>query len=221
MLFDAITYLYDREPHDAALNMAIDETLLRNASKPLLRIYLWERPAVSFGYFGKYAEIREAWSDRELVRRWTGGGIVPHGTDLTYTLVVPKEHPFGKQRALESYALIHELVAGVIASSVNAPLALSPAASASVSGPCFANPVQHDVMIGADKVAGAAQRRTQWGLLHQGSIQLSNLPPTFGHELASALGRTVTARELDAPLVETAASLADSKYRTDAWLTRF
>jgi lipoate-protein ligase A len=221
MLFDAITYLDDRKPHDAALNMAIDEELLRNASKPLLRIYLWDKPAVSFGYFGRLSEVRAEWPGRELVRRWTGGGIVPHGADLTYTLIVPKEYRFGNQRALESYAVIHELIAGMISTRVGAPIALAPAAAPKISGACFENPAQHDIMLGADKVAGAAQRRTQSGLLHQGSIQLADLPPTFGHELASAMAPTVTACELDADLAERAASLAESKYRTDAWMARF
>src|SRR2546423_1117404 len=36
---------------------------------------------------------------------------------------------------------------------------------------CFANPVRADVLLDGRKIAGAAQRRTTRGLLHQGSIQ--------------------------------------------------
>jgi lipoate-protein ligase A len=93
-LFDHLCEVHDPEPHAAALNMAIDEALLRTAREPLLRIYRWARPAVSFGYFGKWADVHRAWPEREAVRRWTGGGIVPHGDDLTYSLIVPREHPF-------------------------------------------------------------------------------------------------------------------------------
>ena len=83
MIFDELTEVADPEPHDAALNMALDEVLLRRAAGPLLRVYRWARPAVSFGYFGKVADAEAAWPGREMVRRWTGGGIVPHGADVT------------------------------------------------------------------------------------------------------------------------------------------
>ena len=54
MLFEEIIEIIDPEPHDAALNMAIDEALLQTASLPLLRVYRWSRPAVSVGYFGRF-----------------------------------------------------------------------------------------------------------------------------------------------------------------------
>ena len=201
--------------------MAIDEELLRTAHKPLLRIYFWLRPSVSFGYFGKHAEVEEQWPDRELVRRWTGGGIVPHGTDLTYTLVVPRQHAFSRSRAVESYALIHEKIAGLLATQVRLPLELAASAAPKISGACFENPAQHDIMAGAEKIAGAAQRRTQWGLLHQGSIQIPSLPPDFGLEFANTLAARVSMTELPDHLLDQAAALATAKYGSDAWLRRF
>ncbi len=94
--------------------MAMDEVLLRAAGQPLLRVYGWSAPAVSFGYFGRFAEVRRLWPARELVRRWTGGGIVPHGEDFTYTLVVPRGEPFAGRPAGETYRLIHEAVAAAM-----------------------------------------------------------------------------------------------------------
>ena len=32
-------------------------------------------------------------SQREIVRRWTGGGVVPHGDDLTYSVIIPAQSP--------------------------------------------------------------------------------------------------------------------------------
>ena len=73
----------------AALNMAIDELLLQSAQVPILRFYRWTEPSVSFGYFGRFEEAQAFAQERALVRRWTGGGIVPHGgDDLTYSLVI-------------------------------------------------------------------------------------------------------------------------------------
>ena len=56
-----------------------------------------------------------------------------------------------------------------------------------VSEACFANAVAADVLVNGRKIAGAAQRRTRAGLLHQGSIQYEALPITFAEAFASAL----------------------------------
>ncbi len=82
--------LHDLEPRAAALNMALDEALLQTVTQPVLRFYRWRRPALSFGYFGRFADVAAEASARELVRRWTGGGIVLHGADLTYSIILPR-----------------------------------------------------------------------------------------------------------------------------------
>ncbi len=47
--------------------MAIDEALLEIATRPTIRFYQWDHPALSFGYFGRFADVagNEArdWSD--------------------------------------------------------------------------------------------------------------------------------------------------------------
>ncbi len=69
------------------MNMAIDEALLEYATVPAIRFYRWHFPALSFGYFGKFRDVVDYVSARDLVRRWTGGGMVFHGEDLTYSIV--------------------------------------------------------------------------------------------------------------------------------------
>ena len=69
---------------EAAFNMALDEALLEampRLQQPVLRFYGWTGPAASFGYFQKFAEIERATMLRPLVRRPTGGGLVPHDAD--------------------------------------------------------------------------------------------------------------------------------------------
>ena len=61
--------------------------------RPLLRVYRWERPAVSFGYFERWEPVREKYPEREAVRRWTGGGVVLHGEDFTYSMLIPRASP--------------------------------------------------------------------------------------------------------------------------------
>ena len=201
----------DPEPHDAALNMAIDETLLRTARAPTLRIYRWARAAVSFGYFGKWSDAVRAWPDREMVRRWTGGGIVPHGDDVTYSLVVPRDHPFFTVSPRESYCAIHECVARALG---NASLAIAAAPQASAA--CFENPVQHDVLIENCKVAGGAQRRTKSGLLHQGSIQNAGRVAALAEGFSSHRNVIALAPEIQTEAIQ----LAHSKYGTETWTQR-
>src|SRR4051812_17684515 len=135
MLFNELTEILDAEPHEAALNMALDEALLRGAGTPLLRVYRWASAAVSFGYFGKYSAVAARWPGRDLVRRWTGGGEVPHGSDCTYTLIVPRAHPFCRLNAAESYRIIHAQIAELLDAE------LAETAMPAISGACFENAV--------------------------------------------------------------------------------
>lgn len=217
MPFAELLEVLDAEPHGAALNMAIDEVLLREATRPLLRVYRWAIPAVSFGYFQRIAEIEGRWPRRELVRRWTGGGVVPHGEDLTYTLIAPRGCPFFQRSPLEAYRAIHEAIAALLGA---ASAQLAGASREKISNACFENPARHDVMLSGEKVAGAAQRRTQLGLLHQGSIQLRPQRPELRESLAPALGQSVSRCELAAGTLAAAERLAQEKYATTAWLRR-
>ena len=220
MLFEKMCEVLDPEPHGAAQNMAIDEVLLREAREPLLRIYRWAQRAVSFGYFQKFSEVESPPPAWEIVRRWTGGGVVTHGEDVTYTIIVPAAHEFARLSASESYRRIHACVAAALrASGIETRLAAS--ASAKISAGCFENPAEADVLAGARKIAGAAQRRTRWGLLHQGSIQGVALADGFAAQLARTFVRQVTRREIAAEELARAQTLAIEKYGTDSWLRRF
>ena len=95
----------------AALNMALYEALLETVSqigKPVLRFYVWTEPAATFGYFQKHADVERATLLRPLVRRPTGGGIVPHDADWTYSLVFPPGHEWHSLKAEESYRRVHD-----------------------------------------------------------------------------------------------------------------
>ena len=196
-LFTHLAVYQNERSHSAAVNMSIDEALFETVIIPTIRFYRWRCPALSFGYFGKFREVAIYATRHDLVRRWTGGGIVFHGDDLTYSIVIPASDPFFAEPSSTIYERIHlalcealnaggerAIVAGDVdpegtAVAVQAGL---PAAGYS----CFANPVRADVMIDRRKVAGAAQRRTRRGLLQQGSIQGVSLQPDFAERFAKA-----------------------------------
>ena len=162
----------------ADYNMALDEALLQLAPKlgrPVLRFYGWLEPAASFGYSQHYAEIEKLTHLRPLVRRPTGGGLVSHDTDWTYSLVFPAGHFWHGLKAVESYRRAHEWIHDAFA-KMNVATTLAPASQKEIPGQCFVGAEKNDVLWHGRKIAGAAQRRTRTGLLIQGSVQ----PPPIG-----------------------------------------
>lgn len=153
--------------------MAWDEALLEAVSRlgsPVLRFYGWNEPAATFGYFQKFADVEMMTTLRPLIRRSTGGGLVPHDADWTYSLAFPPGDPWYELRATESYERVHEWIRVAFA-RLGAAAQLSPCCQKEAPGQCFIGAERFDVLLSGKKIAGAAQRRSREGLLIQGSIQ--------------------------------------------------
>ena len=158
--------------------MALDEALLEAVSElraPVLRFYGWTEPAATFGYFQKFGEVSAATLLRPLVRRSTGGGIVPHDMDWTYSLTFPSGHEWHSLAADESYRRVHEWIECSFG-RLGLETELAPCCKRSVLGQCFVGHERFDLLWRGKKIAGAAQRRNKFGLLIQGSVQ----PPVVG-----------------------------------------
>jgi lipoate-protein ligase A len=220
MLCDELIVIHHLAPVSAAMNMAIDEALLEQVTVPVLRFYGWRQPSLSFGYFNKFVEAAREAAGRELVRRWTGGGTVPHGDDLTYSFVTPATEPAAALGPSVIYAALHGAIRDALLEE-GKDAHLAPEAAPKISEACFANPVRNDLLLNGSKIAGAAQRRTRGGFLHQGSIQLPDLSESFRNRFAGALGRKIVQATLSPQLLERATSLAAEKYGTEEWLRRW
>src|SRR5206468_12686154 len=205
-MFAALNVYHDAAAHSAATNMAIDEVLLEYAAVPSIRFYRWQSPALSFGYFGKFAHVAIHAGKRDLVRRWTGGGIVFHGGDLTYSIVIPASDPAFRESSMSIYETIHRALRNALIAN-GEPAELAKGGDAALRRPrtaqpamptnnCFTNPVQADVMLNDRKIAGAAQRRTRAGLLHQGSIQGVDLGNGLAERFAKELSGNCNMRSL-------------------------
>ena len=150
--------------------MAVDEWLLQHADCPVLRVYQWAGDWASLGYFGKLSAARAGISGVKWVRRWTGGGAVDHRADWTYSVILPQSESLSCSRGAESYRVIHEALRLALAAEGRATQ-LSGGESNADGTLCFQHPVGYDLMeFDGVKIAGAGQRRTKSGLLHQGSV---------------------------------------------------
>jgi lipoate-protein ligase A len=161
-----------------AFNMALDEALLEAVSRlgqPVLRFYGWTEPAATFGYFQKFAEVEQATQRRPLIRRPTGGGLVPHAADWTYSLAFPPGHDWHALRAEESYRRVHEWIRAAF-TRLGVETKLAAGGKKSSPGQCFVGYEKHDLLWHGSKIAGAAQRRNKLGLLIQGSVQPPPIP---------------------------------------------
>ncbi|MEY2427285.1 MAG: lipoyl(octanoyl) transferase [Verrucomicrobiota bacterium] len=201
--------------------MAMDEALLEAMPRlglPVLRFYSWTEPAASFGYFQKFREIEKVTLLRPLVRRPTGGGLVPHADDWTYSLAFPLSDEWYALTATESYRRVHEWIRDAF-TRLKVSTELAATCRRAEAGQCFAGHEKFDLLWRGQKIAGAAQRRTRNGLLIQGSIQ----PPPLS--LAKAdwqkamcdtghfeAGVRWVEFEPDTPLNERAMTLAEEKY---------
>jgi lipoate-protein ligase A len=211
----------DSGPGGADFNMALDEALLESAAgcaQPVLRFYGWTGPAATFGYSQRYREVAQLTPLRPLIRRPTGGGLVPHVADWTYSLTFPPDHPWHRLRARESYERVHLWIHGALA-RLGTDTSLSASRRKDAPGQCFVGAEQHDLLWQGHKIAGAAQRRNRMGLLVQGSLQ----PPPIGlqrENWAQAMLTLATERwgvqweafEPGAALRQRAARLAREKY---------
>ena len=202
-----------------AKNMAIDESLLRHVLQPVLRIYGWSIPCLSLGYFQKSSLVTK---DQAFVRRYTGGGIVEHGHDLTYTLILPAHHPLTTSGTLPSYRAVHQAVAKAL-TACDIPCKLSSAQPLNDDPSCFLKPVPADVLDSlGHKLAGAAQRRTKQGCLHQGSILLHGpIPASLSAHLIHSFEECLQAQTSESTLtdqeIQSTADLETSRYANREW----
>lgn len=182
--------LWQDGPHDPPFNMAADEVLLETAVKrgrPLLRFYSWDRLAVSIGYVQKLSAAPEGFA---VVRRPTGGGVVYHDFDFTYTVVFPEGHWLTGLDRTQSYDWINRSVQAALEElQIHANLS-NDSISHDVDRMtmvCFKNPTKYDVLLDGNKIAGSAQRRTVDGILHQGSLHFGGPLPFTREQMSQAM----------------------------------
>ena len=128
--------------------MKLDEALLESIGdigQPVLRFYEWIKPCATFGYSQKIAELETATALRPLIRRCTGGGLVPHNGDWTYSLAFPKDHDWTALPATESYRRVHALLQAAF-QKIGKKTTLADCCRRPKPGECFEGHELHDLL---------------------------------------------------------------------------
>lgn len=172
-----------------AWNMAVDEAILHSVAAgmapPTLRLYRWQPPCLSLGYFQRQEEEADlaaaAARGVDVVRRPTGGRAVLHHHEVTYSVALRETTPGLPPSVAGAYRfLCRGLVAGLAALGLRAEVAPGPgrtsgsagAAGRGWSAACFDAPSWYELSVGGRKVVGSAQVRRGGGVLQHGAVVL-------------------------------------------------
>ncbi|ADN08604.1 lipoate--protein ligase family protein [Sulfurimonas autotrophica] len=186
-------------------NMAVDEALLYTLSegdRPIFRIYGWNK-SLSFGRFSKphkSLDMNELSVQRvSYVRRPSGGGILVHGGDISYSIIMPRKmlKSYGIK---ESYNYLCKfLIKFYEKLKLKAEFASDLDLDIQSSDICLAGHEAYDIIIDEKKMGGNAQRYIKNTLLQHGTIPVhfdkEYFEPLFLED--SGLKDAASLRELD------------------------
>jgi lipoate-protein ligase A len=167
-------------PRAGVVNMDKDRALLAEAPtapRPVVRLFRWSEPTVSYGRTQKEADAR-AFANlvgvRAVVQRPTGGGMVWHDRDLSLSIAWRRGDPAFPKCIKNVYRALHEVLAGALR-GLGYDVSLYQPVPQKVPGQCFVDPVEADVMWQGRKVVGGALRVAAGARLYQGTLQTTAL----------------------------------------------
>ena len=171
---------------DAATNMAIDEAIFlsyrENVSVPTLRLYGWKPAAISIGRSQNPQETLDLDAFQEqnvtFTRRPTGGGIIFHDHELTYSIILAQSDIGLSYRVKESFESITSfLITAYRNLGIEACFAKNIFRSIpenhTIADFCFSRKEEYDILANGRKLGGNAQKRRRNIILQHGSIPLS------------------------------------------------
>jgi len=215
--------------------MAADEIMCDSRpEKFILRFYNWKKPGITFGYSQRHnfvadAVIEEGKQNFSMTRRPTGGGIVYHETDLTFSFIFHYPGEFFKP--VETYKRIHHAINSQYAlAGKNLNLLEKKESNYDINNPimdCFQKPVDMDILCEGKKALGGALRKFGDYMLYQASLQLNKVRENADFHkdiIAKAFSKEFNIDWIDEKLnesqLETLKKLVESKYLTDEWNKR-
>ncbi|OGR62778.1 MAG: hypothetical protein A2X31_06605 [Elusimicrobia bacterium GWB2_63_22] len=227
--------IIETPPLDVYEQMAADEALCETMPAPyLLRFYNWAEPGITFGYSQRRKAVQQAIDAAgcpitAVTRRPTGGGIVFHETDLTFSFIFPSPGAYFEPG--KTYDRLHRAINAEYARlGVSFDLLNEKTKDYAVNDPvmnCFAKPVNMDILYNGKKVLGGALRKFGDHMLYQASFQAPDARTNakmHRNAVIKALGGEYglewEAAAMPEPAQQKAAEIAAAKYRAASWNER-
>lgn len=168
---------------DAIYNMALDKKIFDRYMEdgiPVFRVYGWKSASFTYGVSQKpenEIDIKRCALDSiRIAKRMTGGGVLFHHNEITYSLVCAKEDIGEPDGVFVSYRRICAFLIHFYRSlGLDASFALEAkdfknrCASHEL---CSASREKYDILINGKKIGGNAQKRKRRAVFQHGSVPL-------------------------------------------------
>lgn len=200
--------LVTSERSSAKENMRMDKELFDSFTPghlPIFRVYEWEE-SFTYGFSQKIDTIKNMEQlksyNKNYAQRITGGGILFHGNDISYSLIIPITY-VKNLSVKQSY----ELICGFLMEFYRS-LGLDPVYAKELqnidllhSQYCQEGFEPYDIIVEGKKIGGNAQRRRKDMIFQHGSISIDNSAYSMGNSLED-LGVNIRFDEARALLVQ-------------------
>ena len=150
-------------------NMKFDKSLLEQG-EPSFRLYTWKENSFTLGRSQKQENIEKFGDD--WARRETGGGLLLHGCDVSYSITLPIELLENKSVKKSYEYLCSFLLHFYKQLGLHVEYAKDINMELSKSFFCQKGFEPYDMICNGKKIGGNAQRRTRTTILQHGSIPL-------------------------------------------------
>ncbi|MEF3279694.1 MAG: hypothetical protein K6357_01835 [Elusimicrobiota bacterium] len=165
-------------PFDVYENMSCDEIFCETMpEKYILRFFNWAKNGITFGLSQRFSvvlkELNEIEQSLDITRRPTGGGLVIHKNDITFSFIFYSPEEFNP---LKTYEKLHTAITKeYLKNGIELNLLNSKTQNYDINNNitnCFKKPVEKDIMAGNRKILGGAIRKFSDYILYQASLQM-------------------------------------------------
>lgn len=155
-------------------NMDFDKSLVDNFDgTPIFRLYSWDENSFTIGRFQNIEDIHNITNyGTNYAKRMTGGGLLLHGFDISYSIVIPI-NIIKNKNVKESYEYICSFILNFYTKlGLHVKYAKDLNKELSKSFFCQEGFEAYDMICQGKKIGGNAQRRTKNLIFQHGSIPL-------------------------------------------------